>query len=148
MAAPDAADFLNFSLQELQGYVNRMFAAVAHFKSTGTLPDSMFKDIPGPAGVQNGAAKKKTAKEVKAAKAAAAEADGTAPKKRGLTAFNWFVKAKIAELKNSGNVPAKDEDGKAPNFMTLASAQWKDLGPQGQLDFTNHFKVCCNCWMA
>ena len=150
MASTDPADLFKFGLQQLQGFADRMFAAVTHYKSTGTLPDSIFKDISAPAGIQNGAAKpvKQTAKQRKAAKAAAAEADGTVPKKRGLTAFNWFVKAAIAELKASGTVPAKDEDGKPPNFMTLASAKWKDLGTQGQLDYTNHFKVCCILWVA
>ena len=149
MASPDPTAFFKFGLQQLQGFTDRMFVAVEQYKSTGILPDTIFDDMPAPARVQNGAAKpvKQTAKQLKAAKAAAAEADGTVLKKRGLTAFNWFVKAAIAELKASGTVPAKDEDGKAVNFMTLASAKWKELGPQGQLEYTQHFKVCCNYWI-
>lgn len=141
MVAPDALDLLTYGLQELQGYTDRMHKAVERFRTTGTLPERTFSDLPGPSDSQNGAAKpaaKQTAKQVRAAKAAAAEANGKKP--RGLSAFNWYVKAKIAEMKAAGVIP-EAEEGKTVNFMTMASAKWKDLGAQGQADFASNFKV-------
>ena len=148
MAAPDAVDLFTYGLHELQGFTNQMVIALAQYKSTGTLPESQYAGLPGPSDLQHGTAKpaaKQTAKQVKAAKAAAAEANGApAAKPRALTAFNWFVKAQIEDLKKEGVAgQTKGEDGKTTNLMTMASARWKALGTEGQAAFTANFKVYC-----
>lgn len=144
MTSADASELVNYGLRELQGFTRHMLGVVAQFQATGTLPELKYADLPGPSGEENGTIKsavKQTAKKSKAAKAAV-EANGDAPKKpRALTAFNWFVKAQIQDMKQKGIVPPVDAEGKALNFMTMASGRWKELGQKGQQDFAAHFKV-------
>lgn len=145
MAKADASDLFKHGLLELQGFTAHMLGVVEEFQTTGTLPELTYAGLPGPSGAHNGTSKsavKQTAKQAKAAKAAAAEATGDPPRKpRTLSAFNWFVKAQIADMKSSGVVPTKDAEGKSINLMTMAGAKWKELGMEGQQAFSKNFKV-------
>lgn len=134
MAQLDPVDLLAYCVQEFSGVANHLAAAMLEAQHTGKIPESLFGDQ-----AQNGTVASGTAKP---AKPAAKKAKPAADKKpRQLTAFNWYVKAQIAELKKNGTTETTAE-GKPVNLMTMAGARWKELGAEGQAEFTKKFKVC------
>ena len=119
MSEAQAAELMSFCASEFQQFFSHLGNSIHIFKTTGSVPNSVFK----------------TARNV----TAAAAKDKTKTKRRP-TAFNMFVKHKMEELKQAG--VTLDGDKNNNGMFTLAVAEWKKLPNQAKADYTAKFKVC------
>ena len=136
MSKIDGTVVLGYCMRELAGLTNHLVGAIVQAQQTGTLPDATFGDLAGDTNNATVKPAKSTAKKAKAT-----TASGQAKKPRQLTAFNWYVKAQIEDMRKNNVTPTKDADGKVVNLMTMAGARWKLLGAEGQAEFTKKFRV-------
>ncbi len=118
----DGADLMAFCAQEFQTFFSHIGGAIKQFKTTGQLPETVFKEPAVPQTMTN---------------------DDKRPKiKRRPTAFNMFVKAKMEEFKIAGL--KLDDDRNGNQLFTLAVAEWKKLEEEQKQEYTRSFKVTNN----
>lgn len=113
-APSPALDLQSFVASQQAGFYAYLNGAVKAFRETGELPAPLFSE----AGKLKGAAKSKGG-------------DGAKPK-RGMSAFNYFVQRKAAQLKDSG--------GDAKTLMVTAAGEWKTLTDAQKKQFEADFK--------
>lgn len=120
MAGDGAVQLAHYIAVEQTKFHQRLTAAIEQYQSTGELPPSVFTEglsMPhgGPDSPKRGPGRPK-------------KKDNGDKRKRNPSAFNMFVKERMAELKAAGVHAEGDE--RNPLF-TLAAQQWKQL-PEGE----------------
>eukprot|EP00884_Botryococcus_braunii_P012695 jgi/Botrbrau1/21426/Bobra.0216s0041.2 len=122
MSVADWAPFLRFAGSEIKELCNHLASAAEQFASTGGLPESKFggENLILPA---NGEAGKDVGTNAKQAK--------PRPEKRTRkpSAFNYYIKKTVEDLKKQGIKPkeGEGEGGQKESYLTLAVDKWNTL---------------------
>lgn len=110
---------MNFCASEFHIFFGHLGNCITTFQSHGKIPPSIFKSSGQPG---------------------SASAKGDKPKgKRKPTAFNFFVKEKLEELKQAG--VTFDGDKNNNQLFRVAVDKWKVLSEQEKADYSAKYKV-------